>query len=89
MICEGGNGPCTPAADKIIRKKGILCIPDIYMNAGGVVLAYYEYLKNINHVSYGKMNSRHLLEQHKELMCITLKKLLSRKKSQSFISRYN
>lgn len=58
ILCEGANGPTTPYAEEILEKKGVLILPDILMNAGGVTVSYFEYAKNLGHISPGKMQKR-------------------------------
>lgn len=68
IIGEAANGPLTPEADEVFAAKGILVVPDMYLNAGGVTVSYFEWLKNLSHVRYGRLEKRFTENQNKNII---------------------
>lgn len=78
LIAEGANGPVTSEADEILKQKGIAVLPDMFTNAGGVTVSYFEWLKNLNHVRYGRLEER-FFEQKSHQTIEAVEKLTGRK----------
>ncbi len=68
IIGEAANGPLTPEADEEFIKRGILVVPDMYLNAGGVTVSYFEWLKNLSHVRYGRMEKRFTEDMNSKIL---------------------
>ena len=92
LIIEAANGPITAPADNILNDKEIVVIPDMYANAGGVIVSYFEWVKNLSHIRFGRMQRRQ--EEHRsrllveELNTMFQNTGMNVKFSESFIDRF-
>lgn len=68
IIAEAANGPVTPEAEAILLKKKVVVVPDIYLNAGGVTVSYFEWLKNLSHVRFGRLEKRYQQNMNNNLI---------------------
>lgn len=74
VVAEAANGPVTKEADIILHKKGIIILPDLYLNAGGVIVSYFEWVKNLSHIRLGRIN-QHFQAIQGDHICNAIEKL--------------
>src|SRR5439155_14124857 len=77
IIAEAANGPTTPKAEQILLKKGVFIIPDIFLNAGGVTVSYFEWGKNLSHMRFGRLQ-KHLEEIKNQKLVGTIEKMIGK-----------
>ena len=58
LICEAANGPITFEGDEVLNRRGVIVLPDAYVNAGGVTVSYFEWIRNLAHIRFGRMERR-------------------------------
>ena len=68
VVAEAANGPVTYEADQILKEKKIFFFPDAYLNAGGVTVSYFEWIKNLSHVKFGRMDRRFAEAQSQKII---------------------
>ena len=78
LIIEAANGPVSSEADEILTKKGVIIIPDLYANAGGVTVSYFEWIKNLSRIRLGRLQRR-AQENQTSLMIEALEKMIGSK----------
>src|SRR2546427_178221 len=68
ILAEAANGPTTAEAEKILLDRGVYVIPDVYLNAGGVTVSYFEWIKNLSHVRFGRVGKRFEEASHNRMV---------------------
>lgn len=84
LIVEAANGPTTFEADRKLRERGVVILPDAFANAGGVTVSYFEWIKNLSHIRFGRMERR-LDEWRGEAIVKALEEMTGKKVPQTYL----
>lgn len=87
IIGEAANGPITSPAETALLERNILIVPDVYLNAGGVTVSYFEWLKNLSHMRFGRMDKRYR-QRGRENTLGLIEELTGGKASADFVQRF-
>jgi len=87
LIIEAANGPVTAGADEVLREAGVVIIPDMYANAGGVTVSYFEWVKNLSHIRFGRMQRRQQ-ESSNMLLVQEMERLVGKPVSDDFKAKF-
>jgi len=87
VIIEAANGPVTAGADEILNAAGIIIIPDMYANAGGVTVSYFEWVKNLSHIRFGRMQRRQQASSN-HLLVAEMERLIGKPVSEDFKNKF-
>ncbi|MGI9349281.1 MAG: Glu/Leu/Phe/Val family dehydrogenase [Amylibacter sp.] len=87
VIIEAANGPVTAGADEILNSAGIIIIPDMYANAGGVTVSYFEWVKNLSHIRFGRMQRRQQASSN-HLLVAEMERLIGKPVSEDFKNKF-
>ena len=77
VLAEAANGPTTPGAEAALHQRGVLIIPDIFLNAGGVTVSYFEWGKNLSHMRFGRLQ-KHLDEMRNQKLVSSIESLIGK-----------
>jgi glutamate dehydrogenase (NAD(P)+) len=87
IVAEAANGPVTSDANDILVRNGKMILPDLYLNAGGVTVSYFEWIKNLSHMRFGRMDKRHEQAAHTKALEI-MEQLTGKKVDHSLYNQY-
>ncbi len=77
VLAEAANGPTTPGAEEYLHQRGVMIIPDVYLNAGGVTVSYFEWGKNLSHMRFGRLQ-KHLDEMRNARLVTSIESLIGK-----------
>ncbi len=86
IVAEAANGPVTANANEILIERGVMIIPDMFLNAGGVIVSYFEWVKNLSHLRFGRLGRRFDMRARKQLL-ETVEQVMDRKFPDGLIDR--